>query len=89
MTQEGYATQIRQFVRNRIIEPARERNEKAVLIRVGDVRESMGLGSERLSDICGALQRPVFEDEARVKLVYASLFPYQGAERELIFKVMP
>ena len=34
------------------------------------------------------LMHPAFETDARVKLIYASLFPYQGSNRELVFKIL-
>ena len=83
-----YTPKIREFVKNTIVEPARERGDDAVLIRIGDVHKEMKL-TNRTPEICSALQNRAFETDARVKLLYASLFPYQGANRELVFKVLP
>ena len=83
-----HTPKIREFVKKTIIEPARTRGDHAVLIRVGDVHTQMQL-KNRVPEICSALQNPAFETDARVKLIYASLFPYQGSNRELVFKILP
>ena len=80
-------TKIREFVKQTIIEPARIRGERVILIRIGDVHRDMGLGSNRSPAVCSALQNRDFETDARVTLIYASLFPYQGSNRELVFRI--
>ena len=70
------------------IERARAQGLNVVLIRIGDVMAALP-GRAELAAVCSALQTEKFETQARVKLLYASLFPYQGSNRELVFKVAP
>lgn len=56
----------RSFVLKHWIRPARERGEQIVEVRLGDVRERMGLDSA--TDIGFALDTQKFEELANVKL---------------------
>lgn len=65
------ADEIREFVKDTRIIPARARREKIVKIRAGEIRDEMKQKSQwgkvRSSNVCGALQALKFETFANVK----------------------
>lgn len=60
------AEEIRDYIIQRYIKPSRERKEKIVKIRVGNVQHELELG-RRPGSVYGALGTKLFEYEARVK----------------------
>ncbi|WP_417789563.1 AAA family ATPase [Terasakiella pusilla] len=82
------AQYIRLFVSNYYIEPARERGESTVTLKVGELAKDIGK-KDRLSDICQVLQDEEFLDRAEVLLPQVSgpdqsgeiLLKYQLNER--------
>lgn len=77
------ADQIRQFVRSRIVDPARNKGDKIVRVRAGDVHSAMGL-INRMPAVCGALDADAFLTQGQVTLVSRS-GPKQGANAEWVF----
>lgn len=71
------ADEIREYVRNELINPARRSGRSQLTIRAGDVHSAMGL-KNRMPAICGALDAAKFYDQADVTLVARS-GPQQGA----------
>ena len=60
------AEEIRAHIIRHHINPHRQRNEKIVKIRVGDVQHELELG-HRPGSVYGAMGSKLFEDEGRVK----------------------
>ncbi|MBC8449265.1 MAG: peroxide stress protein YaaA [Chloroflexi bacterium] len=60
--------QIRSYVVEEFIEPARGRGEKTVVVRASEIAHKMGL-TGRYPNICGALDADVFAPYARVRLL--------------------
>ena len=63
----------RRYVINHWIKPARERGEQVVEVRLGDVRERMGLDSGKATDIGFALDTQTFERLANVELIHSDI----------------
>lgn len=61
------ADQIRRFVIDRIIDPERSRGAPEISIVSGDVHRGMGL-SNAMPAVCGALDAPLFLEQADVQL---------------------
>lgn len=80
------ADQIRKFVLQSYIEPARQKGETMVEVRVGDVNDAMGLKS-RQPAIAGAIGAIKFLGFARVKLLKRE-GPHQGANLVFTFQVL-
>ncbi len=64
------AEQIRQYAINHYIAPTRAAGQEEVHIRLGDIRQKMGL-TNPLQSIRSALGTRLFQDEACVELVNA------------------
>jgi len=62
------AEEIRRYVQNRYIEPARRRGEKEVTIRAGDVHDEMGLRA-RQPLVCETLRGKKLQQQSNVKLI--------------------
>lgn len=77
------ADQIRQFVRSRIIDPARNQGDKVVHVRAGDIHSAMGF-INRMPAVCSALDADAFFTQSHVTLVSRS-GPQQGANAEWVF----
>lgn len=63
------ADQVRSFVIETYIDPARAENQKQVRVKAGDVDKALGFRYRRLPLICSALRAQKFLDTARVKLI--------------------
>lgn len=62
------ADEIREFAYKNYIRPARERGEKQITIRAGDVHKEMGLVS-RTAAVCAALGTNKFQDMCGIELI--------------------
>lgn len=62
------ANEIREFVYETYISPAREREDSQVTIRAGEVHKRMGLSS-RMPAVCSALGAEKFENLYGIKLI--------------------
>ena len=62
------ADEYRKYVFDQYIRPARTKGEKIMEIRLGDVREKMGLDSGKATDIGFALDTQKFNELANVRL---------------------
>lgn len=62
------ADEIRAFTYENYIRPARERGERTVIIRAGDVHNAMGLKS-RMPAVCGAIGTKKFLNQYNLRLV--------------------
>ncbi len=62
----SYADEVRMYCAKNILEPARNRGEKEVAIRAGDVHRDLGY-KNRLPLVCSALGAAVFEEQYRVR----------------------
>lgn len=65
---ELFADKIRKYCNETRIIPAREKGEKFIKIRAGDIRNEMSL-KNKMPAICGALQTLKFENYAKVKRI--------------------
>jgi len=68
---------IRNYVLERLVEPAREKGLKVLTVKAGEVHKAMGL-ENRMPAVCTALDAAAFEEMAGV-LVNNRLGPKQGA----------
>lgn len=78
-----HADDIRGYVREQIIEPARQQKQGIIHVRAGDVHTAMGLVN-RMPLICAAIDAQKFLDFARVTLIRRS-GPHQGVSVEWVF----
>jgi len=62
----SYADDVRRYCKDNIIDPARKKGEKQVVIRAGDIHSAMGYHN-RLPSVCSALGANIFEDIAGVE----------------------
>ena len=69
----GLVDDIRQFVRENNIEPARKKGLKQVTIRAGDVHTNMGLAS-RVPAVCVALETKI-DEMCGLKLLHTKSTP--------------
>ena len=67
MTQVS-AEEIRRYVRNQIIEPARRRGKRIIVIRAGDVHDWMRL-KNRQPLVCDVLRSKIFQRQCNVELI--------------------
>jgi hypothetical protein len=77
------ADRIRRYVRDEIILPSRQKGLSSVLVRAGDVHESLDL-QNRMPAVCAALDAEKFQDYAQVRLVERR-GPRQGSTAEWVF----
>jgi len=68
---ETTADRIRLYAIQNYVNPARKRNEKAVIIRSGDVHSGLKLSGNH-ANVCQALRGEIFQDLAGVKLLSES-----------------
>ena len=81
------AEDIRWHVIKHYIAPARAVGREEVHIRLGDIRQRMGL-TNPLQSIRTALATKVFRDEAGVELL-APISPRAGADTYCQFRIVP
>jgi hypothetical protein len=58
---------IREYIRSRYLEPARQRRETLVTIRAGDIHRELGLRN-RVPNVCQVMESRLLEKEAGVKV---------------------
>jgi len=79
------ADQIRDFVQKHYIEPARQREEKTITIRAGDIDKRMRLGRiPNMNQVLGGMK---LQDICRVKLIDIR-GPYQSTTTEYAFEIL-
>jgi hypothetical protein len=61
------AKSIREYIRSRYLEPARQRRETLVTIRAGDIHKELGLRN-RVPNVCQVMESRLLEKEAGVKV---------------------
>ena len=66
--QTGLSDAIRQHVLQKYVAPARERGTRSITLRSGDIHKQLLL-SERLPQVCSAIDARRFEIEANAKLL--------------------
>lgn len=79
------ADQIRQYVVDEIVAPARQAGHTEVTIRAGDVHQAMGL-NDRMPAVCSAISAEKFYDQVGVVLKERS-GPHQGANAVWLFNL--
>jgi hypothetical protein len=79
--------QIRRYVRQEVVEPARRQGRARVRIRVDQVHSALRLASN-YAEIARVLSDPAFESYAGVQLLRRR-GPHMGAELEFEFQVLP
>jgi len=62
------AEEIRRYVRNQIIEPARRRGKRIIVIRAGDVHDWMRF-KNRQPLVCDVLRSKIFQRQCNVELI--------------------
>ena len=80
------AGEIRDFVQQNYIEPARRRGDREITIRAGDIHRDMQLKS-RMPAVCGAIGTKKFEEECGVRLIRRR-GPTQGANVYFTFEIL-
>jgi len=61
------AKSIREYIRTRYMEPARQRRETLVTLRAGDIHRELGLRN-RVPNVCQVMESKLLEKEAGVKV---------------------
>lgn len=61
------AKEIREYIRTRYMEPARQRRETLVTLRAGDIHRELGL-KNRVPNVCQVMESRLLEKEAGVKV---------------------
>ncbi len=79
------ADQIRNYVLNQIIIPARVDGNRFVVVRSGNVHKAMRLNN-RIPAVCGAIGSYKFLEQANVKLI-SRKGPNQGMTVEWVFEL--
>lgn len=79
---------IRRFVCEKYIDPAREKGNKELTIRVGDIHDKMGLIS-RMPAVCLALKSKKMEETGNVRLVNIKAPPSgEGSNLFITYKIL-
>ena len=81
------AEQIRWYTIMHYIAPARAADREEVSIRLGDIRQKMGL-TNPLQSVRSALGTKLFEDEAGVEIL-VPIDPRAGADTYCHFRIRP
>ena len=81
------AEHIRRYTTTHYIAPARADGREEVSIRLGDVRQGLGL-TNPLQSVRSALGSTLFQDEAAVELL-APIDPRAGADTYCRFRIRP
>lgn len=66
--QTGLSDAIRQHVLDTYVFPARKRGSRSIVLRSGEIHKQLGL-SDRLPQVCSAIDARRFEIEANVRLM--------------------
>lgn len=83
---ETVSDSVREFCRQRYVEPARKRGDLVVGIRAGDVHAEMQF-AQRLPLVCSALGSDRFEGLAKVKRV-AIEGPLNGSSTLFVYRLV-
>lgn len=83
----NHSDEVRKFVKQRFVIPARAGKQDRVTIEAGEVARAMGL-QERMPLVCGALDAHKFEVFARVKVIRRE-GPKQGSTAKWTLKINP
>lgn len=83
----SFADEVRAYCGKQIIEPARQRGDREVRIRAGDIHQDLNY-KNRVPLVCSALGATVFEDEFGVRRV-AVEGPLNGANTIFRFAISP
>ena len=83
----SYADSVRAYCGENIVAPAREKGQKEVVIRTGDIHNDLGY-KNRLPLVCSALGAAKFEEQYRVERI-AVEGPLNGANTIFRFLVLP
>ena len=81
------ADEIRDFVQQNYIEPARRCGDREITIRAGDIHRDMQLKKSRMPAVCGAIGTKKFEEECGVRLIRRR-GPTQGANVYFTFEIL-
>jgi hypothetical protein len=81
----GISDNIREYVLEAIIEPARQRGLRTVKLKCGDIHDQMGL-SNRHPQVCSAIDADIFQTYAKVELIQRS-GPKQSNTATWLFKI--
>ena len=66
--QTGLSDAVRQHVVDKYVSPARDHGTKSIRVKSGDIHKQLSL-SDRLPQVCSAIDARRFEIEARVRLL--------------------
>lgn len=87
--EKSQADKFRNFCNETYIIPARNRGEKTLIIRAGDVRNALNV-RDKMPAICSSLQGKKFEKLANVRLVEKNTPPSgAGMNSYFIFEILP
>lgn len=81
---KGYAPRIRRYLCGRV-DSARERGDKTVRFRAGDVHKAVGLENQ-LPNVCQVLKGRLFREMCRVDIVRVISSPPSGRGANLIIE---
>ena len=81
-----FADEIRRYCVEHYIQPAREKGERYVTIRAGDVHRALGY-SNRMPLVCSAIGARVFEEENNIRRVMIE-GPMNGANTTIKFELL-
>jgi len=81
----SYADDVRNYCKNSIVDPARRRGEKQIVIRAGDIHTAMSYKC-RMPLVCAALGANKFEEIAGVERVSLT-GPTNGANAIFTFRI--
>jgi hypothetical protein len=79
------ADQIREYVMDACIRPARSMGQRQITIRASEVHRAMEL-ENRMPAVCGALDAGKFYDQAGVTLLQRT-GPHQGSTAEWVLRL--
>lgn len=82
---KSQADEIREFVIENFVKPARAKDDQTISLRAGDIHKSMGL-SNRMPAVCSAVRSQKFAEQAKVTLV-ATEGAYAGSSAAWTFSL--
>jgi hypothetical protein len=65
---EGHTSQVRRYIRDRYVRPAKREGRSTFRVRVGEVHKALGF-SNRVPLVCNALSSRKFQEENSIRLV--------------------
>lgn len=81
----SHSDDVREHCRTHYVAPARERGEKTVTIRAGDVHAALGY-KNRMPLVCSAMGSQLFEQTCQIERVSVD-GPLNGANATFTFRV--